>query len=81
MFNWVDTEKSTLVKLPFEIWMGFTGSVTILLIIGLALMSFVDWSKVSHMGAKSFDLSRIKGSDLQRNLVHPSETVHIPLES
>jgi hypothetical protein len=47
MFNWVDTENSTLVKVPFEIWMGFTGSVTVLLIIGVALKNWARiWRKI-----------------------------------
>jgi hypothetical protein len=60
MFNWADTEKSTLVKLPFEIWMGFTGSVIVLLIIGLALMGVMGLSKKAdlntcHSSGKLFE--------------------------
>ena len=47
MFNWADTEKPTLFKVPFEIWMGFTGSVTVLSITVVALKTtFVKWEPI-----------------------------------
>jgi hypothetical protein len=39
MFNWVNPDESVIVKLPFKIYWGTTGSVTILFMIGLGLMN------------------------------------------
>jgi hypothetical protein len=39
MFNWSVLDEPVIVKLPFEIYWGITGSVTIILAIGLSFMN------------------------------------------
>jgi hypothetical protein len=39
MFNWVNPVESVIIKLPFKIYWGTTGSVTILFMIGLGFMN------------------------------------------
>jgi len=38
MFNWLEPDKPVIVRLPFEIYWGVTGSVTVLLAVGLFIM-------------------------------------------
>jgi hypothetical protein len=43
MFNWIVSDDQLIVKLPFIIYWGVTGSVTIILAIGLSFMSNPGW--------------------------------------
>jgi len=43
MFNWVNPDEPIVVKLPFKIYWGVSGSITAILFIGLSYMTYPEF--------------------------------------
>ena len=74
MFNWSNADAPILVKLPFEIYWGATGFITLVLVIGLLVFHHIKSNQIKSEQGPTNIGGEASGSQVQ---ARPLQSLHV----